>query len=516
MAVPLTKARKEYAEARGGAVFYGDPLTYPASVEARYRVTLERAIAVMLRATEAQIEALWTGPAAKASPAVPTPGGTGDALSMETQAKVLLAALQRRFFPFFDNLATPTATEFMKGVDAHSRGNLHKSLQAVSGGLSLKTSLVTQKALEITKAAITGNVGLIKSIPREYFQRIEQSVYRSITTGQGAKTVLDTVRAIGHSTEKRAQLIARDQTSKVTSSLNAARMEGLGIRKFQWLHSRGGKVPRPLHIGPLNGQVFELAQPPIIDEKTGERGLPGQLINCRCRMVPVVDFSDPAAAPPPGSKPIATPLPVAKRPARRRSVTPAPASPLTVNDTIERETLLYLGKRDGVEFLSGRDATGAQVIAPYRGSKSFVGFTDEVLRLLNDPAQKLTMYHNHPSSSSLSAQDLLELTRKPGLFKLWAFGHNGSSYAAMKGRKTFTVDLHQRFTEAMRPFFQDKLNKGEISFDDVKVYNHIVNMELAKREYFVYEYKLSPEYEAAMQRLEPFLPDARKRLQWFD
>ncbi|RIQ43658.1 phage head morphogenesis protein, partial [Bordetella avium] len=31
--------------------------------------------------------------------------------------------------------------------------------------------------------------------------------------------------------------------------------------------------------------------PPIIDKTTGERGLPGQLINCKCRMRPVIDFS---------------------------------------------------------------------------------------------------------------------------------------------------------------------------------------------------------------------------------
>jgi SPP1 gp7 family putative phage head morphogenesis protein len=288
--VPLTKKRKEYAEARGGAVFYGDPLTDPLRVEARYRATMERAIEVMRLAVEREIAALWTGPIAVASPAVPTTG-TGDAApSMASQARILTNALQRRFFTFFDRLATPTATAFMAGVDKHSKTNLHKSLAAVSGGLSLKTSVVTGKVKEVTKAGVVENVGLIKSIPRQYFQKIQNAVMRSITTGQGAKTVLDTIRNIGHSTEKRAQLIARDQTSKATTSLNAARMQGLNIRKFQWLHSRGGKEPRPLHINELNGQVFELDKPPIIDEKTGERGLPGQLINCRCRMVPVVDF----------------------------------------------------------------------------------------------------------------------------------------------------------------------------------------------------------------------------------
>lgn len=289
MTVPLTKKRKEWADARGGAVFYGDPLTAPDRVESRYRATLEMAIARMTEEVEREIEALWTGPVAVASPAVPTTAQDA-APSMASQARILTNKLQRKFFAFFDRLATPTATAFMAGVDKHSKTNLHSSLQAVSGGLSLKTSVVTGKVLEITKAGVAENVALIKSIPRQYFPRIQQAVMRSITTGQGAKTVLDAVRQIGHSTDSRAKLIARDQTSKATTSLNAARMQGLNIRKFQWLHSSGGREPRPLHINTLNGQIFQLDKPPIIDDKTGERGLPGQLINCRCRMVPVVDY----------------------------------------------------------------------------------------------------------------------------------------------------------------------------------------------------------------------------------
>ena len=37
----------------------------------------------------------------------------------------------------------------------------------------------------------------------------------------------------------------------------------------------------------MNGYVFPIDFPPIIDRKTGERGYPGQLINCKCHMEPV-------------------------------------------------------------------------------------------------------------------------------------------------------------------------------------------------------------------------------------
>lgn len=98
------------------------------------------------------------------------------------------------------------------------------------------------------------------------------------------------IEKLGGISKKRAALIARDQTSKATTAINKTRMAGLGVKKFKWLHSYGGKEPRPLHKDVLNGNIYSMEDPPVIDERTGERGLPGQLINCRCRMVPVIEF----------------------------------------------------------------------------------------------------------------------------------------------------------------------------------------------------------------------------------
>lgn len=54
-------------------------------------------------------------------------------------------------------------------------------------------------------------------------------------------------------------------------------MKSAGVKKFQWLHSAGGRDPRPLHINDypsgLNGGIFSFDDLPVIDEKTGERGI---------------------------------------------------------------------------------------------------------------------------------------------------------------------------------------------------------------------------------------------------
>jgi uncharacterized protein with gpF-like domain len=36
--------------------------------------------------------------------------------------------------------------------------------------------------------------------------------------------------------------------------------------------------------------VYSFDDLPVVDERTGETGIPGQAVNCRCTMSPVFDF----------------------------------------------------------------------------------------------------------------------------------------------------------------------------------------------------------------------------------
>lgn len=278
---PLTKRRQTWAEARGGATFRGRPINPNVSTEARYRDALWRMIEEMQRETRAAVRQLY---ALSGKPVAM------DA-SLASQARILTNALRAKFQAAFARRAQSLADRFARDTDAASRAALNISLTELSGGISLKTSVLTPEIREIVKAGIAENVGLIRSIPDQYFLRIQGSIMRNIQQGDGMAGILRTVTNIGLVTESRAALIARDQTSKATTALNAARLKALNVPKFEWVHSGGGKEPRKLHQE-LSGRVFRLDDPPIIDEKTGERGLPGQLINCRCRMAPVVDFGE--------------------------------------------------------------------------------------------------------------------------------------------------------------------------------------------------------------------------------
>lgn len=218
------------------------------------------------------------------------------ALSMDanlgSQARILLNKLSAKWQSLFSRSASRITDRMIGQVDSASKASLGASLKKLSGGLTIKTPDMPAGLQDVISASIAENVGLIKSVAAQYHDRISSAVLVSIQTGgQGRATVLEQLREIGGMSERRAKLIARDQTSKITTQMNAERAKSVGMRKFQWLHSGGGAEPRKLHLR-LDGQIFSYDDLPVIDERTGERGLPGQLINCKCQAIPILDFGD--------------------------------------------------------------------------------------------------------------------------------------------------------------------------------------------------------------------------------
>lgn len=206
-------------------------------------------------------------------------------------ARQILSELSKNWASVFAQMAMPIVQRFVHQVDEFAKSNLNQSLKEMSGGLTIKTPSMPRALRGKISASVAANVSLIKSIPEQYHQKIAGIVLRSIQTGgQGSAQIFEQIKSTNQVTLNRAELIAVDQTRKATTSFNAERMNSIGVKQFEWIHSGGGAEPRPLHVE-YDGQIFDLDNPPVIDERTGETGLPGQLINCRCRMRPIVDFT---------------------------------------------------------------------------------------------------------------------------------------------------------------------------------------------------------------------------------
>ena len=279
----LTRKREAWASQRGAAVFKGEQLNAPAGVAIRYKQRLDRLVAQMTQETRRQVLKLFeseTGAAHFAQDA-----------SISSQSRILLNSLQSKFADLFARSAKPVAQQMVTATAKEGATDLHASLKKLSGGMSLQTKIDNANLSNIYKASVTENVSLIKSIQGEYHKQVEGAVMRSITTGNGLQDLVPALEKFEGQTYRRAKNIALDQTRKAYNSINKGRMQAIGIKKFQWHHSGGGAHPREDHVE-MDGNIYSFDALPVIDARTGERGIPGQAPNCRCTMSPVFDFGD--------------------------------------------------------------------------------------------------------------------------------------------------------------------------------------------------------------------------------
>lgn len=279
----LTKKREAWAAARTDvSVFKGQQLHAPSSVEARYVRSLASLTAQMTAQVTRDVLRLFKTDAAGAH--------FGQDASISSASRILLNALAAKFNDLFAKKARIFANVMVQGEMKASATTMHSSLEKLSGGLSLKTNIDSPIISNIYKASVAENVSLIKSIPSKYLDDVNGAVMRSITTGNGLQDLIPALEKYEGQTHRRARNIAMDQTRKAYNSINRGRMQSIGIEKFQWHHSGGGAHPREDHIE-MDGNIYSFDKLPVIDQNSGERGIPGQAPNCKCTMSPVFDFS---------------------------------------------------------------------------------------------------------------------------------------------------------------------------------------------------------------------------------
>lgn len=279
----LSKKKEKWAKQFKPKLLRGSALNPNISDAVRYQARLDKLIKRMTIETEIEIKRLFKTDTAKEFFA------TDDSLS--SQARILTNALMKKFNDIFAHFSRPMANQVASEAEKSSATALRLSMQDLSGGLSIKTSGLSPDLIDVVSATVTENVSLIKTISQQYLSGVQQAVMRSITTGGGIKDLVIYLQKSKEVTHRRARMIAYDQTRKAFNNLSKGRMEKLGVQEYEWLHSGGSNHPRREHIE-LSGKIFSLDDPPVIDKTTGERGIPGQLINCRCRMLPVIKFDE--------------------------------------------------------------------------------------------------------------------------------------------------------------------------------------------------------------------------------
>lgn len=129
---------------------------------------------------------------------------------------------------------------------------------------------------------VKNNVNLIRNIPTEYFNKVENIVLREVPKGTLAKDIAEKIKSTYDMPQNKAKLIARDQTAKLNGSLNQLRQKEAGVEKFEWSAVMDNRT-RPEHEH-LNGKIFYWNDPPA-------EGYPSEPINCRCVAIPIIEIT---------------------------------------------------------------------------------------------------------------------------------------------------------------------------------------------------------------------------------
>lgn len=219
---------------------------------------------------------------------------------------VELKKLRDKYVEYFYKYGKQLSKKFIERSVKYANISVKKALEPIAKKelkFALKGSIINDSNRDIVKMAIFNNVSYIRSIPEEYFKDITGAVTRSMEFGGSIASLQKEIEHTYGVTQRRAKLIAYDQTRKVYSDLSLQKMKDAGFTKVKWVHSNAGEVPRCFHVhkwdghseppNGLNGYIFDINNPPVIQKAKGKReevrGFPAQLINCRCFLVPVED-----------------------------------------------------------------------------------------------------------------------------------------------------------------------------------------------------------------------------------
>lgn len=275
------KASKKRERKKPDPVGRGTPLIPSAAIRVWYASELRSIVKPMVADYRAEINRTLE------SPHVAKYFGM-DASVTESMKRVL-GVLNSKWDSIFTSFAKSLSESFVKKTDEHATSATSFSLS--SAGLEAPVATYNEAIANTLGAAQSFNNTLITGIQEDVHEQIYSAVMLSLTSPdpekQGASGIENALKEVGGFSDNRIDLITRDQTSKLFSSLSDERMAQNDVDEFEWLHSSAGKVPREDHVH-KNGMIFKLNDPRLWEGKKADQGPPGWAINCRCRKVPII------------------------------------------------------------------------------------------------------------------------------------------------------------------------------------------------------------------------------------
>jgi Phage Mu protein F like protein len=265
------------------------PLTPPLLIARQMGAALAAELRQMTIETRAMVKHLAQGPDDQLSQVQSAMDAPPDGTTVSGQAQHRIDMLKERYRQRFAALAEEWSKRMIGDVVAQSSAQLNLGLKDIAERMAIQSTMATPRMRAVVEASTQSCVALIKRIPEKYLGEVQTQVMSAITTGSGLGELVPYLTKRYKGDARHAHLTALDQIRKVSESVNSARVQALGSEEYVWIHTGGERYPRTLHMS-YNGKTFRYDDPPIIDERTGQRGSTGDAIGCRCKKRPIFNF----------------------------------------------------------------------------------------------------------------------------------------------------------------------------------------------------------------------------------
>lgn len=210
-------------------------LFYPLAIEQRYQKALERLAKAVIQRVKSDIPPLVDHDRNDA-----TLSSLSDTVSgFFAVLRVKLRAIADEVKPEMD-AATLILPQTVTETNAFAKGVTERTLaRGISRkGVPLKVKIPDGAPPDLVERFIAENVALITSLPEEYLGNVHSTVMRAWEQGAGRKAISDLLAPMVDPQSappvKRARLIARDQTGKLTGQMQRYRQQQAGITHYIW------------------------------------------------------------------------------------------------------------------------------------------------------------------------------------------------------------------------------------------------------------------------------------------
>jgi len=206
-----------------------------------------------------------------------------DIMASVAQGEIKAESVKKGVFDILDQTEKNTQSltyqmDLSKELDKIAADVDDQFIKAVPGEIGIKAT-ITKGIKENLIESYNTNMNLsIKDWTEKAVERLREKVQKNVYSGMRADKLQKVLMSEYDVTRKKAEFLARQETSLMVSKYREERYKSAGIQKYRWSSSQDSRV-RDRHRK-LNGRIFSWDNPPIVDEETGRRAHPGEDFNC--------------------------------------------------------------------------------------------------------------------------------------------------------------------------------------------------------------------------------------------